>query len=316
MQHAVIDRRSRSTNDREALIAGLRAHAAHIPPKYFYDALGCALYGAICETAEYYPTRTEAAIFAAHATEIAGRIGRGTALVDLGAGDGRKAQWWLPRLGATAYVGVDFAADALATTVARIAGDFPDLLTRGIAVDFTAGLDLAADLPDGPATFFYPGSSIGNFAPDEALVLLRAIRAHARDGRRVGLLIGVDTHKDRRRLEAAYDDALGITAAFNRNILNHVNARLGSNFDVANFRHVAFYDERQRRIEMHLEAVREHVVDIAGVARRFGVGERMHTENSYKYAPAQFAALLREAGFATVTIWSDAAGDFAVFYAT
>lgn len=315
MQRAVTDRIATAADVRAELIAGLRAERAAIAPKHFYDPVGCALYAAICATPEYYPTRTEAAIFAGHAADIVARVGAGRTLVDLGAGDARKAQWWIPRLRPAAYVGVDYAAAELAAALERLDGAFPDLPLSGVVTDFGRGLDLRADLPPGDVAFFYPGSSIGNFAPDDALVLLRSLRAHAAPERRASLLIGVDTHKDARRLVAAYDDALGITAAFNRNVLNNVNALLGTAFDPAAFRHVALYDESLRRIEMHLEAAREHVVLLDGTPRRFAPGERIHTENSYKYAPQDFARLLRRAGFATATWWTDAAGDFAVFHA-
>jgi dimethylhistidine N-methyltransferase len=315
MPSAVIDLRPPATDDRAQLVAGLRAAPASIPPKHFYDALGCALYAAICATREYYLTRTEASIFAMHADAIAARL-RGTTFVDLGTGDGAKALAWLPRIAAARYVGVDYAADALAASLRRIEAAFPDLDVQGIATDFGTGLDIAAHLPGGAVTFFYPGSSIGNFAPAPALAFLRSLRAHAGTGRSVALLIGVDTHKDARRLEAAYDDALGVTAAFNRNVLHVVNALVGTDFDPAAFRHVALYDTRRRRIEMHLEATRELAVAIDGVPRRFAAGERIHTENSYKYVPEDFAQMLREAGFTTVERWSDRDGDFAVFHAT
>jgi len=315
MSATVIDRRDCSSDERAALVASLRASSASIAPKHFYDELGCALYAAICATPEYYLTRTEAGIFARNADAIAARIGRGSTFVDLGAGDGAKALWWLPRLAASGYVAVDAAAGALDATLSRIEAAFPDLDVRGVATDFGAGLDVARDLPPGGVTFFYPGSSIGNFAPAQALDFLRSLRAHGGAGRSVALLIGVDTHKDARRLQAAYDDALGVTAAFNRNVLNVVNAVVGTDFDPAAFRHVALYDARRRRIEMHLEALREQTVAIDGVPRRFAAGERIHTENSYKYAPEDFARMLQEADFAEVTLWSDAAGDFAVFFA-
>ena len=316
---AVTDRRGalaqRHAEDRDELVAGLLARPARIAPKYFYDALGCALYAAICQTREYYPTRTEAAIFARHAAAIARRVGCGGTLVDLGCGDGAKALAWIPSWQPDTYVGVDFAAEVLVGTLDRIAAAFPALDVRGVAVDFTRGLDLRADLPDAATTFFYPGSSIGNFVPDEALALIRAIRAHRGGGRDAGLLIGVDTHKDAQRLVAAYDDATGVTAAFNRNVLNHVNALLGTTFDPAAFSHVASYDGAARCIRMHLEARCTVEVTIDGVQRRYDAGERIHTEDSYKYAPDDFEALLRRAGFRTVERWSDPAGDFALFHA-
>ena len=300
--------------ERRDLVARLRSRPASIAPRYFYDALGCALFGAICELPEYYPTRTEAALFARHRSAIAAAVGTRTQLVDLGAGDCAKAAAWIPFLAPSRYVAVDIAADAIRQGLARIALDFPDLDVAGVVTDFAAGLDLHADLEEGATTFFYPGSSIGNFTPDEAAEFLAGIREHC-DAPGSGLLIGVDTRKDPARLEAAYADALGVTAAFNRNILLHVNRVLGCDFDPQAFTHVARYDVQRGRIEMHLEALRDVVVHIDGVPRPFVAGERLHTENSYKYAPAQFEAMLRTAGFASVKTWQDDDRDFAVYYA-
>jgi L-histidine Nalpha-methyltransferase len=301
--------------ERRALIAGLRKTAASIAPKYFYDALGAALYSAICELPEYYLTRTEREIFARHRSEIAAAIGRGTQLADLGAADGAKAAAWLPFLAPSRYVAVDFAADILRTTLVRFAVDFPHIEMLGVVTDFTQGLDLRRELAPGPVTFFYPGSSIGNFTPDEARAFLAEIRGHCIVAAGSGLLIGVDTRKDAARLESAYDDRLGVTAAFNRNILLHVNRVLGCDFNPAAFAHLARYDAERGRIEMHLAATREVTVHIDAVPRHFRAGERIHTENSYKYAPGQFTAMLQAAGFESVRVWQDAAGDFAVYYA-
>lgn len=303
-----------SAAERRALVAGLLASPASIAPKYFYDALGCALYGAICELPEYYPTRTERSIFNQNRAEIARAIGTSGQFVDLGAGDCCKAESWLAFLAARRYVAVDIAAEGLNRALARLAPEFPHVEILGVVTDFAAGLDLAAELAALPTTFFYPGSSIGNFAPDEAVDFLRAIRRHcAVPGS--GLLIGVDTKKDKARLEAAYDDPLGVTAAFNRNVLSHVNRVLACDFVPEAFVHRAFYDAETGRIEMHLEATSPQTVILDGVRRTFAAGERIHTENSYKYAPAEAAALLTRAGFTGIRCWQDARGDFAVFYA-
>jgi L-histidine N-alpha-methyltransferase len=301
--------------ERRALVTGLRSATASIAPKYFYDGLGAALYGAICELPEYYLTRTEREIFTRHHTEIATAIGSDTQFVDLGAADGAKAAAWLPLLAPSRYVAVDFAADVLRATLVRLAADFPHIEMFGVVTDFTHGLDLRRELMPGPVTFFYPGSSIGNFTPDEARSFLAEIRRHCVAAARSGLLIGVDTRKDAARLEAAYDDALGVTAAFNRNILLHVNRVLGCDFDPAAFAHLARYDPAHGRIEMYLEAAREVTVHIDARPRHFHAGERIHTENSYKYAPAQFTAMLQAAGFESVRVWQDDAGDFGVYYA-
>jgi len=301
--------------ERRALVEGLRRSAASIAPKYFYDTLGAALFSAICELPEYYPTRAERGIFARHRADIATAVGRGTQLVDLGAGDCAKAAGWLPFLAPSRYVAVDIAEETLRPALARLALEYPDLPLLGIVADFTHGLELRNELGDTPVTFFYPGSSIGNFSPEEASAFLVDIRRHCMAARGSGLLIGVDTRKDAARLEAAYDDRLGVTAAFNRNVLLHVNRVLGCDFDPQAFAHVALYDPRHGRIEMHLEATRDVTVHIDGVPRRFSAGERIHTENSYKYSPDVFAATLEAAGFGSVRVWQDDAGDFAVYYA-
>ncbi len=300
--------------ERRSLVAGLLASPASIAPKYFYDVLGCALYGAICELPEYYPTRTERSIFNQYRAEIARAIGTADQFVDLGAGDCCKAESWLAFLATRRYVAVDIAAEGLNRALARLAPAFPDVELLGVVTDFAAGLDLADDLAELPTTFFYPGSSIGNYAPDEAVEFLRAIRRHCTVPGS-GLLMGVDTKKDKARLEAAYDDPLGVTAAFNRNVLSHVNRVLGCDFVTEAFVHRAFYDAGAGRIEMHLEATSPQAVILDGTRRTFAAGERIHTENSYKYAPAEAAALLTRAGFAGIHCWQDPNGDFSVLYA-
>ena len=314
VENRVRDRRvDNAAAERRALVAGLSSTPATIAPKYFYDACGCALFDRICALPEYYPTRTEAAIFDRHRDDIARALGPGRQFVDLGAGNCAKAARWLAAVTPWRYVGVDIAPDALVPALDRLAETYPAMEVQGVLTDFMHGLDLSRDLEGGPTTFFYPGSSIGNFTPLEAARLLQAIRRQCRaDGS--GLLIGVDTKKDRARLEAAYNDATGVTAAFNRNVLLHVNRILGTQFDARAFVHVAHYNARDGRIEMHLEAREAQTIVIDGVARTFRVGERIHTENSYKYAPAEFTAMLEQAGFAHVRCWQDESGDFAVYY--
>jgi dimethylhistidine N-methyltransferase len=289
---------------------------AVIPPKYFYDALGCALFGAICELPEYYPTRTERAIFNEHREAIALAVGRGKQLVDLGAGDCCKALSWLPFLAPARYIAVDIAKAEIAKSLARMAPDFPEVGMLGIVTDFSRGLDLLQDLDPGPVTFFYPGSSIGNFAPDEATAFLRDVHRHCVGREGSGLLIGVDTKKDKARIDAAYDDAVGVTAAFNRNVLHHVNRILGSDFQPEAFAHRGFYNPEAGRVEMHLEAMSPQTVRLGDAIRTFAAGERIHTENSYKYTPEEFTSDLQEAGFGRIRYWQDARHGFAVFYAS
>ena len=308
--------------ERHRLLAGLRVSPAHIEPKYFYDELGCALYAAICQLDEYYPTRTERAIFQANRQAIAdmvlagqppGGSGGGT-LVDLGAGDCCKAQSWIPFLSLKRYLAVDIAAPSLSVALEKMSADFPEVEMVGLATDFSRSLDIPDDLLIGPRIIFYPGSSIGNFAPDDAVRFLREMRAAI--GVSGGcLVIGVDAKKEKARLDAAYDDALGVTAAFNLNALRHINRVLGSNFDCAGWQHAGFYNADAGRVEMYLEARAETEVQLEGVGRRFARGERIHSENSYKYDRSEFEALLTAAGFGQIACWTDDAQAFWVFCA-
>lgn len=298
----------------DALERSLLAPAASIPPKFFYDALGSTLYNAIVLTPEYYPTRTEAAIFEKFRKEMAAEIGTGKQFVDLGSGDSVKAEKWFAALKPSRYVGVDISETAVREALARLAGnaDAPEL--AGLITDFSRVLDVTPVIQETPTLFFYPGSSIGNFLPDEALWFLKQIRAHCTTND-CGLLIGIDARKDHARLDAAYDDALGVTAAFNLNTLVHVNALLGTDFNVRDWQHRGFYNAALGRIEMHLEARSDLRVKVRGSVRHFAQGERIHTENSYKYTPEQFRTILLEAGFMAPKLWQDDRGDFSVFYA-
>ena len=296
---------------------GLRATRAHVSPKFFYDALGSRLFDAITELPEYYPTRTEAAILAQNGAAIADAVlsatGPAPTLIDLGAGNCAKAARLFGGLAPRRYVAVDISVDYLRQALTTLQREHPAMSLVGVGLDFSTRLELPAALIDGPSLVFYPGSSIGNFAHDEALRLLREARTTAAGG---ALLIGVDLVKPVAVLEAAYDDELGVTAAFNLNLLSHVNRLLGTNFHVRDWRHVAFFDVTASRIEMHLEARRTLTVKWPGGERSFRAGDRIHTENSAKWQPDDFEVLLRQAGFAGVRRWTDAQGWFAVFLAT
>ncbi len=318
MGYRIVDRAPGTRgDDRAAVVAGLRDEPARISPKYFYDELGCALYGAICRLPEYYPTRTEMAIFREQRSAIAAAVGSGRQFVDLGAGDCCKAEGWLAFVAPTRYIAVDIAGHEIANALDRMAPDFPEVEMIGVVDDFSRGLDLDGILDERPVTVFYPGSSIGNFTPEEALPFLASIRRHCAARPGSGLLIGVDAKKQKGVLDAAYDDALGVTAAFNRNVLLHLNRRFGFDFQLDGFDHKGFYNQALGRIEMHLESLRDQSVNLGGgVTRRFGAGERIHTENSYKYAAPEFEKLLDDAGFLTVQRWSNAEQGYFVFYAS
>ena len=287
---------------RAELAAGVLAEAAHIAPKFLYDALGSRLFDAITELPEYYPTRTEAAIFATHRQAIAAAAGPGRTLVDLGAGNCEKAAGWFEALQPARYVAVDISVDYLRQALTSLQQRHPQLPMLGLGLDFSSHLSLPPEVGDGPRLLFYPGSSIGNFTPVQALQLLRQARVASAGG---GLLIGVDLVKDATTLQRAYDDPLQVTAAFNRNMLRRLNQLLGSDADVADFDHVALFNAQASRIEMHLQARRAVTLRWPGAQRVFAPGERIHTENSYKYTLESFAALMRDAGFDQIQHWTD-----------
>ncbi len=297
---------------RAELLAGLLAPTATIAPKYLYDALGSRLFAAITELPEYYPTRTEAAIFDREMRPMAEVLGTLATLVDLGAGNCEKAARLFAAFRVRRYVAVDISASYLRESLENLQRRHPEVDMLGVGLDFSTTLRLPAEVGDGPRTLFYPGSSIGNFTPDEALAFLRQAHAACQGG---ALLIGVDLVKPIAILEPAYDDPLGVTAAFNRNMLLHLNRLAGTDFAIADWRHVAFFNSAESRIEMHLEALRETRVAWLDGERRFAPGERLHTENSYKWRPDDFAALLERAGFTRLCRWTDERGWFAVFAA-
>lgn len=298
---------------RAEISAGLLAPQAATAAKYLYDPLGSKLFEAICELPEYYPTRTEAAIFEAHLAAIGASIGQGCTLIDLGAGNCAKAASLFPALQPGHYVPVDISVEFLREAVDQLAQRFPQIGMTGVGMDFSAALELPEELPRGRRLFFYPGSSIGNFTPDQAVEMLARIRAAcAPDG---GLLIGVDLVKDKAVLDAAYDDALGVTAAFNLNLLLHLNALLGADFQIRDWQHRGYFNAELSRIEMHLEARRDVMVRWEGGERRFAEGERLHTENSYKYTKEGFMDLLERAGFRRTRAWTDPRSWFMVCHA-
>lgn len=288
---------------RAELSAGLVLPQAQTSPKYLYDVLGSKLFEAICELPEYYPTRTEAQIVDLYLNDIARSVGRGATLIDLGAGNCAKAARLFPELRPVQYVAVDISADFLRDAVGQLRQRFPQVAMLELGLDFSSTLDLPARVRREKRLFFYPGSSIGNFTPVEALGFLRRLRAECFDTG--GLLIGVDLIKDKQVLNAAYDDALGVTASFNLNLLLHLNRLIGADFNLRDWRHRASFNASQRRIEMHLVARHDVTVDWRGGTRRFVAGETIHTENSYKYTRESFLALLTEAGFAKPRIWTD-----------
>jgi dimethylhistidine N-methyltransferase len=301
-----IDRAPAQAHFGEEVLAGLARRDKAIGPKWLYDALGSKLFEAICELPEYYLTRVEMALFRRHAHAMAAGCGDGRVLVELGCGAGDKVGLLLPYLRPGAYVAVDIARGPLAQAAEAIAERAPSLDVYALCADFAGGLVLPDEVPGGPRLYFYPGSSIGNFGPEDAVSLLGPL-AHAN----ARLLIGIDLVKDRAVLEAAYDDALGVTAAFNRNLLVRINRELGGTFRVPEFRHVARFDHSLGCIHMELESRVAQTVEVLGQPFAFRAGERLHTEHAYKYTLESFAALAAEAGWRLVEAWTDPDGWFA-----
>lgn len=300
------------------ITAGLTANAASVPPKFFYNTLGSRLFEAITVLDEYYPTRCEASIFHAAGEQIASALAEQglslPCLIDLGAGNCAKALSLMPVLKPQQYVPVDISADFLKDAAGQVQNQFPALDIVAVGMDFSAGLVLPDEVQVGQRVYFYPGSSLGNFQPDEALTFLQHL-ADPLQGNARGLLLGIDLVKQTHILEAAYDDALGVTAAFNKNVLRHVNDLLTADFDVRQWRHVALFNVEKSRIEMHLEATSELSAAWQGHVRRFAKGERIHTESSYKYTTESMTELFKKAGFRQITYWTDPNQWFAVFWA-
>jgi len=293
------------------LAAGLRATPRSVSPKWFYDAAGSALFDRICELPEYYPTRTELALLDRHAEALAARIGPGAEIVEFGAGSSVKVRVLLDALQAPRrFVPVDISGEHLAEAATRLHADYPRLDVHPLAADFTVGT-LVLPAAAGRRVGFFPGSSIGNFDPAEAERLLTRFAGWLDGG---GLLIGVDLVKAPAVLHAAYNDSLGVTAAFNLNLLARANRELGADFDLADWDHSAFYNPPLSRIEMHLVSRRRQQVSFGGERFDFAEGDSVHTENSYKYTVEGFQDLARRAGWTPRAVWTDAARRFALHW--
>lgn len=310
---------SAESSIQQELTASLLKPAASLSPKYFYNLLGSKLFEAITLLDEYYPTRTEASIFEAQnahiAEAVAGSGVQNACLIDLGAGNCAKAAALMPHLKPSQYVPVDISVDFLREAASQVQASFPALSIVGVGMDFSSALNLPDAVQSQDRIFFYPGSSLGNFSPPDALRFLQQI-ASPEHGNASGLLLGIDLVKGAAVLEAAYDDAPGVTAAFNKNVLLNVNDQLGTDFNLRQWRHVALFNVQESRIEMHLEAVVDTTVRWPGHERVFKAGERIHTENSYKYTLEAMTALLKQAGFRRVEHWTDAQDWFGVFWAS
>lgn len=295
------------------MIAGLSLPQKALPPKYFYDAAGSRLFERICRLPEYYLTRAELALTRRFLPAIERFAGKGCELVEYGSGASLKTRLLVRALRPAVYVPVDISEDALAGAARRLAREFGWLRIVPVTGDFSQPLRLPAHrVRSGRRRIVYfPGSTIGNLTPEEAQAFLKMTRGQV--GRAGAMLVGVDLKKDANELHAAYNDARGVTSAFNLNLLGRINRELGGDFDLRRFRHYAFYNPQLSRIEMHLVSLARQTVNVGAYRFEFATGETIHTENSYKYAVEEFRALAMQAGFRAQQVWRDAQQRFALF---
>ena len=298
---------------RADVLDGLARRPRAIPARWFYDHRGSELFEQITALPEYYPTRTETAILGTIAPDLATLVPRGAAVVEFGSGSSAKTPLVLDAVRPSAYVPIDISGDFLRESSRTLSARYPDLFVLPFEADFTRVLTLPRSIAAAPKLGFFPGSTIGNLIPMAAVDLLRAMRQSLGQG--AHLLIGMDRIKDIGLLTRAYDDAAGVTAAFNCNLLVRINRELGGTIPLDSFRHRAIWNDDRARIEMHLEAVRDVSFAIEGRAFTIPAGETIHTENSHKYGPRDARILLRAGGWTPVAEWTDPEGLFAVFLA-
>jgi dimethylhistidine N-methyltransferase len=301
---------------RAEALEGLRATPKRLHPKFFYDQRGSELFERITETPEYYPTRTEIALLEERAGEIVKGFGPNPLLIEFGSGSSRKVRILLDALSdaPARYLALDISRAQLVASVEALAEDYPNLEVRAVCADYTQPVALPHDAlaGGGRRVAFFPGSTIGNFSPAEAEAFLSAKAKMVGPGG--AMLLGVDLKKDPALLNAAYNDAAGLTAEFNRNLLTRLNRELGADFNLACFRHRAFYNGREGRIEMHLASQRDQCVHVAGETIAFRAGETIHTENSYKFSIGELRALARRSGFRAVQAWTDGRERFSLHW--
>ena len=281
----------------------LTAPRPHLHPKYFYDDTGSRLFDAITATEEYYPTRTEAALLEQFSGAIQHQLGPTVTIAEPGAGSCQKVRLLLERWSPERYMPLEISRDCLLTATRQLSRDFPKVQISAVCADYCQALSLPGDSQHGGQVVFFPGSTIGNFEPAERQQFLRGLHNLAGPGG--ALLIGADLQKDHSRLNAAYNDAQGLTAAFNLNALHHLNQALDCHFDVDNMRHVAFYNDTAQRIEMHLECLKDQQLQLGDTLLTLKSGTRIHTENSYKFTVEGFSRELVDAGFTPRGCWTD-----------
>jgi len=294
------------------IIQGLSARDPYIPPKYFYDEAGSRLFEEICNTEEYYPTRTEVKIIRDNINDIVEVLGKDCLLIEPGSGDSYKVRLLLDALRPIAYLPIDISRRYLQDEAQKLAAEFTWLNVHAVCADFTGKLELPYHVESTNRVAFFPGSTIGNFLPEQAVTVLNEI--HMMVGDDGGLLIGVDLQKEAAILNAAYNDKKGVTEQFNKNLLQRINRELGANFDLEQFEHHAFFNEQKHRIEMHLVSMQEQQVFIDNHVFQFIKGQSILTEFSHKYTVEHFEKLAEQAGFERIKTWLDEEKLFSVHY--
>ena len=305
------DHKPKSLSFHDAVVNGLSKPRKSIPPKFFYDKRGSKLFDKICQQPEYYPPSVERSMLVKLANEITSLTGTERVLIEPGAGGAQKVRLLLNALRPSAFVPMDISFDYLKSSATQLFEQFPWLKVHAVCVDFTHSLPLPKTIPDNPRLLFFPGSSLGNFHPEEAQAFLKMARTTVgNDGM---VLIGVDTKKDESTLNAAYNDAAGVTAEFNLNLLHRMQNELGAKCDPTKFKHRAFYNADKGRIEMHLVSKTEQEVRVNGYRFTMNEGETLHTENSYKYTPTEFLELAQGCGLQSIRHWMDSDDLFAMY---
>ena len=301
---------------REEALDGLRRTQKTIAPKFFYDRRGSELFERICELDEYYLTRAEVSILEENARQISELVGEQFLIIEYGSGSSRKIRILLDALGGGTYIPVDVSRNHLIESATALAEAYRDLEVVAVCADYTRPFPLpeTEKFPFGGRMVFFPGSTIGNLTPEQTQDLLQTTAR--RVGRGGSMLLGVDLKKDKGALDAAYNDSRGVTADFNLNLLERMNRELGADFDLAKFRHAAFYNEGLGRVEMHIESLRPQTVRLDGTSISFTKGETVHTENSYKYGITEFRQLAERAGFEPTHVWTDTDRLFSLHYLT
>lgn len=298
--------------EQAAILEGLEAEQKFINPKYFYNHHGSKLFEKITQLDEYYPTRTERDILKGRAGDIANLIEKNAVIIEPGAGSCKKIEYLLEALHPKVYVPQDVSAEFLQQSAERLSNSYPWLKVVPVASDFSQPIEIPESLKSERKYVFYPGSTIGNFEPEDALQFLKQMRQLVGDGG--GMILGVDLHKDNDVLHAAYNDSEGVTAEFNLNTLSHINEILGSDFDIQKFEHIALYNNDQQRIEMYLKSLESQRYEVLGRTLAFARDELVHTEHSYKYTLKGIGMLAEKAGFELGYSWTDTDNLFSVNY--